>query len=126
MPAFAPTELMALVFSRKLLAPPEGTEVQASLDAALSKVQTTLPLASEAYLRQLQGLFVVGLGPHKRYREHLETVDRLTGAIAKNRMVQLRYYRPRLPVPRRRSIEFRVEERRQRHRARRVAARPRT
>ena len=84
MPAFAPTELMALVFSRKLLAPPEGTEVQASLDAALSKVQTTLPLESEAYLRQLQGLFVVGLGPHKRYREHLETVDRLTSAIAKN------------------------------------------
>jgi len=92
MPAFAPTELMALVFSRKLLAPLEGTELQASLDAALSKVQTALPPAGEAYLRQLQGLFAVGLGPHKRYREHRETVDRLTAAIAKARTVQLRYY----------------------------------
>jgi len=92
MPAFAPTELMALVFSRKLLAPLEGTEVQASLDAALSKVQTAFPPAGEAYLRQLQGLFAVGLGPHKRYREHRETVDRLTAAIAKARTVQLRYY----------------------------------
>ncbi len=91
-PAFAPTELMALVFSRKLLAPLEGTEVQASLDAALSKVQTALPPAGEAYLRQLQGLFAVGLGPHKRYREHRETVDRLTEAIGKARTVQLRYF----------------------------------
>src|SRR5574337_148444 len=91
-PAFAPTELMALVFSRQLLAPLEGTEVQASLDAALSKVQTALPPAGEAYLRQLQGLFAVGLGPHKRYREHRDTVNRLTEAIGKARTVQLRYY----------------------------------
>ncbi len=91
-PAFAPTELMALVFSRKLLAPLEGTEVQASLDAALRKVQTALPPAGEAYLRQLQDLFAVGLGPHKRYREHRETVDRLTEAIRKARTVQLRYF----------------------------------
>ena len=92
LPPFAPTELMALVFSRKLLVPLEGTEVQASLDAALSKVQTALPPASEAYLRQLQGLFAVGLGPHKRYREHRETVDRLTEAIGRARTVQLRYF----------------------------------
>jgi predicted DNA-binding transcriptional regulator YafY len=91
-PAFAPTELMALVFSRQLLAPLEGTEVQASLDAAMSKVQAALPPAGEAYLRQLQGLFTVGLGPHKRYREHRETVDRLTEAIGKARTVQLRYF----------------------------------
>jgi predicted DNA-binding transcriptional regulator YafY len=34
----------------------------------------------------------VGLGPHKRYREHRATVDRLTEAIGKARTVQLRYY----------------------------------
>jgi predicted DNA-binding transcriptional regulator YafY len=92
MPAFAPTELMALVFSRQLLAPLEGTEVQASLDAALAKVQAALPPPGAAYLQQLQGLFAVGLGPHKRYREHRETVNGLTDAIGKARTVQLRYF----------------------------------
>lgn len=91
-PAFAPTELMALLFSRQLLRPLEGTEVQASLEAALSKVQTALPAAGAAYLQQLQGVFAVGLGPHKRYREHRETVNRLTEAIGKARTVQLRYF----------------------------------
>lgn len=92
MPAFAPTELMALVFSRQLLAPLEGTEVQASLDAALSKVQNALPPAGEAYLRQLQGVFAVGLGPHKRYRDHREMVDRLGQAIARRHTIEMRYY----------------------------------
>lgn len=91
-PAFAPTELMALLFSRQLLRPLEGTEVQASLEAALAKVQTALPPAGAAYLQQLQGVFAVGLGPHKRYRDHREMVDRLSQAIARRRTVQMRYY----------------------------------
>ena len=40
-PPFAPTELMALVFSRQLLAPLDGTEVHAALDGALAKVAET-------------------------------------------------------------------------------------
>ncbi len=38
------------------------------------------------------GLFAIGLGPHKSYREHRETVDRLTKAIGRARTVQMRYY----------------------------------
>src|SRR5437867_7866983 len=35
--AFAPTELMALVFSRGLLRPLEGTHIQTALESALAK-----------------------------------------------------------------------------------------
>lgn len=43
-------------------------------------------------MRRLRDLFSVGLGPHKRYEQHRETIDRLTRAIAQGRTVQMRYY----------------------------------
>jgi predicted DNA-binding transcriptional regulator YafY len=90
--AFSPTELMALVMSRSLLKPLEGTQVQTALDSALNKASTVLPSASHEYIRQVQGVFAVGLGPHKTYRQHRETIDRLTRAIDKQRTVQVRYF----------------------------------
>lgn len=89
---FAPTELMALVFSRGLLKPLEGTEIKASLDSALNKAAAALPLEGTMYVRQMQGAFAVGLGPHKTYRQHQQTIDQLTRAIAQARTVQMRYY----------------------------------
>ncbi len=89
---FSATELMALAFSRGLLKPLEGTQIQGALDSALQKAEAALPPPSLAYLRGLHDIFAVGLGPHKRYREHRETVDRLTEAIGKGRTVQMRYY----------------------------------
>src|SRR5262245_58141941 len=41
--ALSPTELMALVFSRDLLKPLDGTEIKSSLDSALNKAATLLP-----------------------------------------------------------------------------------
>ena len=90
--AFSPTELMALTFSRHLLKPLEGTQIQASLDSALSKAAAALPPQGLAYVRQMQDLFSIGLGPHKTYRHHRDTIDRLTRAIAQPRTVQMRYY----------------------------------
>lgn len=90
--AFSPTELMALTFSRHLLKPLEGTEIRASLDSALNKATAALPPHGLAYVRQLQDFFSIGLGPHKTYREHRETIDRLTRAIAQARTVQMCYY----------------------------------
>jgi predicted DNA-binding transcriptional regulator YafY len=43
-------------------------------------------------VEQLQNVFAVGLGPHKTYRRHRETIDRLTQAIDKHRTVQMRYF----------------------------------
>lgn len=90
--SFSPTELMALVLSRSLLKPLEGTQVQAALDSALQKATAVLPPASHEYLQQIQSVFAVGLGSHKQYREHRQTIDLLTQAIDKRRTVQIRYF----------------------------------
>jgi len=90
--AFSPTELMALTFSRGLLRPLEGTQLQAALDSALARAAAALPAPAHGYLRQLDGLFAIGLGPHTSYRAHRETIDKLTEAIARARTVQLRYF----------------------------------
>ena len=49
--AFSPTELMALTFSRGLLRPLEGTQLQAALDSALAKAAAALPGPAHGYLR---------------------------------------------------------------------------
>jgi predicted DNA-binding transcriptional regulator YafY len=90
--AFSPTELMALTFSRGLLKPLEGTQLQVALDSALAKAAAALPAPGHAYLRQLDGLLAIGLGPHVRYGEHRETIDKLTDAIGRRRTVQMRYF----------------------------------
>ena len=90
--SFSPTELMALVLSRALLKPLEGTQIQAALDSALQKAASVLPPASHEYLQQISSVFAVGLGPHKHYREHRQTIDQLTEAIDKHHTVQMRYF----------------------------------
>jgi len=90
--SFSPTELMALVISRSLLQPLAGTEMKTALDSAMAKASRLLPPASMDYVQQIQSVFAVGIGPHKTYREHRQTIDRLTQAIAKKRTVQMRYY----------------------------------
>ncbi|MDF0644300.1 MAG: transcriptional regulator [Nitrospira sp.] len=90
--SFSPTELMALVISRSLLKPLAGTEIQAAVESAMVKASRLLPAGSLDYVQQIQNVFAVGLGPHKTYKHHRETIDRLTQAIAKKRTVQMRYY----------------------------------
>lgn len=88
---FSPTELMALTFSRRLIAPLEGTELHSSLQSALGKAAAALPPQGVALVQQLDGTFTVGLGPHKQYRHHRDTIDRLTKSIADKTTIQLRY-----------------------------------
>lgn len=90
--SFSPSELMALVMSRALLKPLEGTQIHTALDSALNKASAVLPSASHEYIQQVQGVFAVGLGPHKTYQAHRDTIDRLTQAIDKQRTVQVRYF----------------------------------
>ena len=89
---FSPTELMALMVSRSLLKPLAGTEIQNALDSAMAKASKLLPAASIDYVQQIQSVFAVGLGPHKSYRTHRETIDQLTQAIARKHTVQMRYH----------------------------------
>lgn len=89
---FSATELMALVFSRNLLRPLEGTEIQASLASALNKAASALPPQGHEYVRGMEKVFSVGLGPHKSYRQHQKTIDLVTQAIERARTAQIRYY----------------------------------
>ena len=89
---FSPTELMALVMGRALLKPLEGTHIQAALDSAMTKAASVLPPASLNYVQEVQNLFAVGLGPHKTYKQHRATIDRLTHAIDKHHTIQVRYF----------------------------------
>jgi predicted DNA-binding transcriptional regulator YafY len=88
---FSATELMALVFTRDLAKPLEGTPIKESLDSALDKVTGALPPTAEDYIRSLQGWFSAGVGPHKAYQEHREKIDQLARAITKKRTVEMRY-----------------------------------
>lgn len=90
--SFSPTELMALVMSRALLKPLTGTHIQAALESAMTKASNLLPPSSLDYVQQIQNVFAVGLGPHKTYKRHRETIDRLAQAIDKHRTVQARYF----------------------------------
>jgi predicted DNA-binding transcriptional regulator YafY len=89
---FSPTELMALTFSRELLRPLQGTEIQSALNSAFNKVASALPPQGHQYIRALDNLFSIGLGPHKNYQQHKHTVDLITQAIDKTRTAQIRYF----------------------------------
>jgi len=89
---FSATELMALTFSRKLMRPLEGTEIQSALNSALNKVASALPPQGHEYVRALDNLFSIGLGPHKNYQQYRNTVDLITQAIDKTRTAQMRYF----------------------------------
>jgi predicted DNA-binding transcriptional regulator YafY len=88
---FAPTELMALVFSRDLLRPLQGTHIHAALDSALTKASAAPPPAGLDFVRQMREFLSVRFGPHKTYRAHSEAIDRASRAIADRRTVQMRY-----------------------------------
>jgi predicted DNA-binding transcriptional regulator YafY len=89
---FSPAELMALVFSRDLLKPLDGTPIKESLDSVCNKAAAALPAEAVAYLQRLRNYFSVGFGPHKNYRQYKETVERITHAIDRKRSVEMRYY----------------------------------
>lgn len=89
---FSATELMALLLSRNLLKPLEGTEIQASLNSALSKASAALPPQGHEYVRAMEQMFSIGLGPHKNYRQYKQAIDLVSQAIDKRKTVQMRYY----------------------------------
>lgn len=88
----SPTELMALALSRRLFFPLDGTDIKAALDSALQKATARIPPPAMELVQRLEQSFSVGLGPHKRYREHRLTIDLLTKAITRARTVQMRYF----------------------------------
>ena len=103
--AFSQTELMALVFSKDLLRPLDGTELKSSLDSAFNKMVAVLPSDGTGFIAHLRDFFSVGLGPHKKYKEHRNTIECLTRAISQSRSVQIRYFAASRNVTTRRSVD---------------------
>jgi hypothetical protein len=64
---FAPSELMALIFSRDLLKPLQGTYIHGALDSALTKASAALPPSGLDFVRQMREFLSVRFGPHKTY-----------------------------------------------------------
>lgn len=89
---FSATELMALLLSRNLLKPLDGTEIAESLHSALNKAATALPPQAHEYVRSMEQMFTVGIGPHKSYAGHRATIDLISQAIDQRRTVQMRYF----------------------------------
>jgi predicted DNA-binding transcriptional regulator YafY len=104
-PAFSPTELMALILSRDLLKPLDGTHIKGSLDSAFSKVLAAMPPEGMALVRQMQGYFSVGLGPHKTYGEQRNLIEQVSRAITHKRTVQMRYYSASRDATSRREVD---------------------
>lgn len=102
---FSATELMALTFSRKLLGPLEGTEIQSALNSALNKVASALPPQGHEYVRALDNIFSIGLGPHKNYQQYKNTIDLITRAIDKTRTAQMRYFSASRATTTRREVD---------------------
>jgi predicted DNA-binding transcriptional regulator YafY len=101
----SPTELMALGFTQQLLVPLQGTLIAASLNTALAKISAAIPSGATEYLQRLDQWFSVGLGPHKNYRHHRETIDILSQAIAHRHTVQMRYFSAGRNVTTRREVD---------------------
>jgi len=53
----------------------------------------------------MERMFTVGLGPHKSYRQHRQTIDLISQAIDKRRTVQMRYYSASRDAASRREVD---------------------
>ncbi len=87
---FSPSEMMALSLARHLLAPLDGTNIQAALQSAMAKAQA-VHHAPEG-LAEVRSALTFGLGSHKSYKAHRDTIDRLSQAITTMHTVQMRYF----------------------------------
>ena len=75
------TELMALYYSRGLLRPLQGTEIDDSIESAMEKIGATLPEESLRLMRELEGAVAVSTSGWKDYSRSREIMDKLTKAV---------------------------------------------
>lgn len=89
--SFSSMEIIALAISLGFLLPLKGTDIGSALDSAFGKVTASLPAPILSHMKSLKANFVVGLGPHKKYAAHRETIEKICDAIEKKRNIQMRY-----------------------------------
>jgi predicted DNA-binding transcriptional regulator YafY len=88
---FTPDEVLALAFGADLLRPLEGTVFHDSIRSALAKIRAGLGPELARFLEGLGESFRVLPGPHKRYVDFRDTIQRLNDAVLRRRVVCMRY-----------------------------------
>jgi len=89
---FSADEILALAFGADLLRPLEGTVFHDSIGSALAKIRAGLGDELIGYLDRLAESFRVLPGPHKRYAEYSETIQKLSDAVLARSTVSMRYF----------------------------------
>jgi predicted DNA-binding transcriptional regulator YafY len=89
---FSADEILALAFGADLLRPLEGTLFHDSIASALAKIRAGLGDELMGYLDRLAESFRVLPGPHKRYAENRETIQKLSDAVLARATVSMRYF----------------------------------
>jgi predicted DNA-binding transcriptional regulator YafY len=86
------TELMALYFSRKVLANLQGTAIFNSLNGLFDKVKATLPPQYLNYLTKVENSLAVGVKAHKTHERFQETLAAVTEATQNRRLMDIDYF----------------------------------
>jgi predicted DNA-binding transcriptional regulator YafY len=83
----------------------DGTAIKESLNSALNKASAALSSEAKAYIQRLRDYFSIAMGPHKKYRQYKEIIERLTLAIDRKRTVEMRYFSASRNVTGRRAVD---------------------
>jgi len=89
---FSTTEVLALMFSRHLLKPLEGTSIKDSIDSAFNKMAAALAPEALCYVQHLQEKYTVRTGPYKVYAHHHNTIEQIDRAISRQHTLHMSYY----------------------------------
>ncbi len=86
------TELMALYFSRGLMAVLKDTVFYESLESFFRKIKTTLPAEAIQYLDRLDQSFEVGSKPYKQYGHLRDLIDSVSEATVQRKIIEIDYF----------------------------------
>jgi predicted DNA-binding transcriptional regulator YafY len=86
------TELMALYFSRGMMAVLKDTVFYESLESFFQKIKATLPAETVQYLDRIEESFEVGSKPYKKYGQLRESIDRISEATVHRKIIEIEYF----------------------------------
>ena len=89
------TELMALYFSRGLLAPLKDTVFHSAIETLFEKIKSTLPEETHRYLDDMESTIEIGPAPHHASSQAAERMDTIHRAIAGNQCLDIVYAGPK-------------------------------
>jgi len=89
---FSLTELVALTFSQDLMQVLKGTFFYDSIESALAKIKSILPVKALEYLNQIEASMHMGFSPQPLYQELGDSLDTLFEAVMKKQVCKIKYH----------------------------------